>query len=770
MEDFVGEGLPTREEVLERIRTATGPIGVRDLSRIFNLKGAQRRWLRDLLKSLEDEGALERQGGRKVAPPMSLPAVSVIDIVGPDADGELIARPAKWDSEEPAPLIYVNPGSRHQGELGERVRLLARLNRNEDGTYNAAVIRVLADAPPRVVGKVERISGGFAFIVPADKRLKSDFMAKVTDLGEAEEGDVVVGELLPRSMRHQRMVRVIEVLGRADDPRAASLLAIHEQGIPVDFPQEALDQAAEAEPPGMDGREDLRTIPLVTIDGLDARDFDDAVFAEPTEEGWHLIVAIADVAYYVRQGSPLDKAAYERGNSCYFPDRVVPMLPERLSNDLCSLRPDEDRPCLAAHMWIDGNGKLKRHKFVRAMMRSAARLVYEQVQEAADGNPDEKTASLMETVIKPLYEAFKILQKARDRRGTLDLDLPERVVKMSPEGKIATIGTRARLDSHRLVEEFMILANVSAAEALEAKEAPCVYRVHDQPSEDRLDGLRQMLDSFGYSLATGSLKPSNFRHILERAEDKPEKVLINESVLRCQAQAVYAPENIGHFGLALHRYAHFTSPIRRYADLIVHRSLIKAYRLGEGELITAHLALEEACDHISKTERRAIAAERDAANRYVAAYLADKVGARFAGRISSVTRFGCFVVLDETGADGLVPMSTLPDDYYVHDEQRHALIGRRHHRVYRLGARVEVTLLEADGLSGSTLFRIENPDGADLPYAPITNFDVLNDGGSRHRRMMDKRANMKKARSVSKARKEGQSGKNKGPRKGPGKR
>ncbi len=740
---------PTREAILEHIRTASGPVNKRDLARAFAVSGPDRVWLKKLLRELEEEGALERHEGRRLAPPASLPQVTVLEIIGLDADGEIRAKPVHWPHDGAPPAVFVAQDS-HNAPLPERSRILARLTKQADGAYAARVIRFLTEAPPRIVGRFEHGPAGYGRVIPADKKTKADFLVAPEDTAGALPGEVVVGELLPRSFRQQRLVRVLDRVGVAGDPKAASLLAILTYDIPLDFPPAAIEEAESFQAPTLGKREDLRAIPLVTIDGQDARDFDDAVFAEPDGEGWHLIVAIADVANYVRPGSALDNSAYERGNSVYFPDRVVPMLPERLSNDLCSLRPHEDRACLAAHMWIDGTGRLTKHRFARGLMRSAARLVYEQAQAAIEGRLDETTAPLLEPVIKPLYAAFDALKLARDKRGTLDLDLPERKVQLSPEGKVVDIGVRDRLDSHRLIEEFMICANVAAAEALEAKNVPCVYRVHDQPNEDRLEGLRGMLDSLGYTLAKGKLRPSNFTLILDKVRDRPEQTLVNESILRSQAQAVYSPENIGHFGLALRRYAHFTSPIRRYADLLVHRGLIRAYGLGEGGFEgSAYPDLEENSKHISQTERRAAAAERDATDRYVAAYLSDRVGARFAGRITSVTRFGLFVALKETGADGLVPISTLPDDFYVHDETRNALIGQRWNRVYRLGAAVEVTLLEADRVTGGLLFRMENRDGADLPYAPLRGLEPA--GG--HRNRMDKRKMLSRARTVETERK-----------------
>ena len=510
----------------------------------------------------------------------------------------------------------------------------------------------------------------------------------------------------------------METLGRRDDPKAISLISLAEAGLRERFPDKVIKETEGMDVPEVKGREDLRDIPLVTIDGIDARDFDDAVFAEKSDEGFHLIVAIADVAYYVRPYSDLDKEAQRRGNSTYFPDRVVPMLPEALSNELCSLKPNVARACLAVHMWIDGNGKLLRYKFVRGLMRSAARLIYEQVQAAYDGVADDVTKPLLAPVIKPLYDAFKILDAARRERGALELDLPERQVLIDAKGNMIGVKMRTRVDAHKLIEEFMILANVAAASALEAKKAPCVYRIHDRPSADKLDSAREFVESFGLSLPKGQVtQPRQINQILMKAKELPYSHLISTVILRTQAQAVYAPDNIGHFGLALHKYAHFTSPIRRYADLLVHRSLIRAYGLGPGGLDDGEaVRLEQICENISTCERASMTAERSAIDRFAAAYLSTKLGNEFEGVITGVTRFGLFVELKENGADGIVPMRSLPQDFYVHDEKAHALVGRRSVRGFRLGAPVTVMLKEAGGLTGSTVLqRVGHERGGGMP-------------------------------------------------------
>jgi ribonuclease R len=507
-----------------------------------------------------------------------------------------------------------------------------------------------------------------------------------------------------------------------------SLLAIASYDIPTEFPAAATAEAEAALPVSSAGRTDLREIPLVTIDGSDARDFDDAVWAEPDPDpdnfgGWHIIVAIADVAWYVRPGTALDREAERRGNSVYFPDRVVPMLPEALSNDLCSLKPDADRACLAAHLWVDAAGRKQRHRFERALMRSMARLTYEEVQAAQDG---QSACVLAQERLAALYGAFAALTRARASRGALELDLDEDRVVLDAEKQPVEIVRAARLDSHRLIEELMILANVAAAEELEGRGQHCIYRVHDAPDPEKVEALRLLLEDWaipGLALARGqALKPELFNRVLRRAAGTPQSAVVNDLVLRCQAQAAYSPNNIGHFGLALRRYAHFTSPIRRYSDLLVHRGLIAgANRPGRG---FGEGALPPDCDrarlaaiseHISATERRGAAAERAAIERYRAILVGQSIGSLFAARISGVAEYGLFVTLTESGADGLVPMSSLPGDRYRRDERTQRLIGRYSGRVFRLGDEVSVRLIEADGIGGRLVFRLGDDAPASAP-------------------------------------------------------
>jgi len=708
--------LPTKQELLDYIRDSDRPLGKRDIARAFRVKGADRTALRALLKELVDDGLIDRGHRRRLAPKGSLPEVTVIQISHMDLDGELFARPMSWRSDDEPPRIVVVPGRRRGAapKVGDRV--LARLRRVGEASYEAQPIRIIEGGTHHVLGVLEPAPGG-ATLQPTDRRVSTRFFIPGEQLAGAEAGDLVVIEGLPGAAGRSRPARVIERLGAFGSAGTVSLIAIHSHGIPDVFPAAALAEAEAQSTPGPEGRRDLRSVPLVTIDGADARDFDDAVWAEPdpspgNQDGWHLIVAIADVSYYVRPGSRLDGAARERGNSVYFPDRVVPMLPERLSNDLCSLRPQEDRACLFADLRIAADGRLLDYRFDRGLMRSAARLTYTQVQEAADGRPDEITVALMDTVIEPLFGAYRALERARNARGTLDLDIPERQVVLDDKGRIAAIRPRNRMDSHRLIEEFMICANVAAALTLENRRMPVMYRIHEPPGLDKVEMLRDSLASFGYRLAKGNvITPTLFAGILQKAAGTDHAAIVSELILRSQSQALYAPDPVGHFGLALNRYCHFTSPIRRYADILVHRALVSGLRLskkgaGDGLSDEEAATFDEIGEHISKTERRAAAAERDAVDRIVTAYLANRVGETFSGRVNGVTRFGLFVTLDETGADGLVPVRTLPWDRYFHDERQHALIGEQSGLIYRLGDPLVVELSEADSVTGSMIFRV----------------------------------------------------------------
>ena len=701
--------LPSREELLDYLASSPTPMTRRDLARAFHVPPSQRAALKALLAEIERAGLMAGGPKRRRGPAATLPEIGVIEIVDVDFDGEMLARPVGWRGTDEAPPVAVVP-ERGTPALGRGERAVARFARRHDGGYEARIIRAIEGAPDRIVGIFAAGRDGGGTLEPADRKVKAVFGIPRDLSAGARDGEIVLAQETPGRGLGQRQARILERLGHRDEPRAFSLIAIATHGIPTAFPPAAIRLAEGARPVPLGSRTDLRQIPLVTIDGADARDFDDAVWAEPWHEGgWHLLVAIADVAWYVRAGDALDRAAHDRGNSVYFPDRVVPMLPEALSNELCSLKPAVERACVAAHLVIDAEGNLKRHWFVRGLMRSAARLTYEEVQAAIDGHGDARTGALVEPVLRPLYGAYRALDQARHRRGTLELDLPERSVSISEAGRITKIEPRPRYTSHKLIEEFMIAANVAAAETLARLRLPCMYRVHDAPDPAKIEALRDFLNELrlpGVTLAKGQvIRPRHFNQILARAAGTPQAAMINTLVLRSQAQAVYSPDNIGHFGLALRSYAHFTSPIRRYSDLLVHRALIAGHRWEDADRADwPDEAFRATAEHISMTERRAAAAERGALDRYTAAYLAERVGAAFAARVNGVTRAGLFVTLDETGADGLIPMSMLGGDFYRLDEKRHRLVGRRTNKTFTLGDALLVELAEADPVTGSLAF------------------------------------------------------------------
>ena len=624
---------------------------------------------------------------RKARRDESPPPVGVVDVVERDADGDLFVRLAKGDPDGPMWRLAPGAGEASAGAPGLGDRLLVRFERLEDASLEARLIKHLGQSAHRILGVVRKARREIR-VEPVDRKSRDSVLIPPSEGADLRDGDLVLVQIGTEGRRPQgpKSGRVLERVGREDDPRAASLLAIHAHGIPTGFSPGAQAEADAAKPPTLKGRTDLRDLPLVTIDPPDARDHDDAVYAQVDDDpknpgGWVVWVAIADVAAYVRPGSALDHEAREKGNSVYFPDRVEPMLPETLSAGLCSLIEREARACLAVRMVFDTEGRKRSHRFSRGLMRSAAKLSYEQAQTAIDGRPDDTTGPLMEAVLRPLWAAYGVMKTARDKRSPVEIDSVERRIVLGADGKVASISPRASLEAHKLIEECMIQANVCAAETLEQRRSPLIYRVHDAPSEAKLQALADFLATLAIPWNKGeAARTERFNRLLEQTRGGPHFEIVNEVVLRTQMQAIYSPENIGHFGLNLDRYAHFTSPIRRYADLIVHRSLITALGLGDDGLSGEDVArLKETAEHITLAERRAMAAERDATDRYVAAFLEDKTGADFAGRITGVTRFGLFVRLSETGADGLVPVSSLGDDYFVHDEGI-SRPGRRAHR------------------------------------------------------------------------------------------
>jgi ribonuclease R len=714
---------PTKDQILAFIGEQTGKVGAREIARAFGLKNADRADLKRTLRELADEGAIERRR-RKLHHAATLPHVVLADIGGRDADGELIAVPTEWDEEAhgAAPKIRVRvPRRARPGEIagiGDRALLRVEETGEADEAirHTGRVIKIVDRARQRMLGIYRAMPQGGGRLAPIDKKeLGRELAIPPGASGDAQDGDLVAVEIAGQRRPYGlASARVVERLGSLKSERAVSLIAINAHGIPQVFAPAATREAEAAQPARLDGREDWRSLALITIDPTDAKDHDDAVHAAPDTDrknsGGHVIhVAIADVAHYVPPGSALDREALLRGNSVYFPDRVVPMLPERISNDLCSLRAGQDRPALAVRVVIGADGRKHSHSFHRVLMRSAARLSYVQAQEAISGRPDDVTGPLFASVLEPLYAAYAALKRAREDRGPLDLDLPERKILLKADGTVDRVITPERLEAHRLIEEFMILANVAAAETLERASVPLIYRVHDEPDAERVQALREFLQTLDISMPKGGvLQAHQFNRILDRVKGLDAENLVNEVVLRTQAQAEYTAENYGHFGLNLRRYAHFTSPIRRYADLIVHRGLIRALKLGDGALPDNmdSRVLGEIAATISATERRAMKAERETYDRLLAHFLADRIGATFEGRISGVTRAGLFVKLDHTGADGFIPARTVGTEYFRFEERRHALVGQSSGESYRLGDRVTVKLVEAAPVAGALRFEL----------------------------------------------------------------
>ncbi len=714
-------GLPTREQILEFIQSSKDPAGKREIAREFGLRGNEKIALKALLKDMTDEGLVDMAPGRAFHKMGGVPKVTVLKIVGIDGN-QPVAVPERWEAEGiPIPKIRVIEGKR--GALGIGDRILARTEERGNG-WVAHVMKKLAKGSEQILGVIEGGENGRFWLKSVDKKARFD--TQIGDVGEAKPGDLVLAELTGNAQR--KSARVTQVLGDPFAPKSFSLIAIHKYGIPFEMPESAEREAATVSklPVTADHREDLRHLPIIAIDPRDARDFDDAIWAAPNADtgGFDAIVAIADVSYYVRPGSALDHEAAKRGNSVYFPDLVVPMLPHALSSDKCSLRAGEDRAVIACHLAISKMGQVTSWRFTRAVARISANIPYPDAQAAIDGKMENP---LLETALKPLWACWRLLARARHKRAPLELNLPEKRITLDEQGRVTGVVERVQLEAHRLVEDFMIAANVAAAKALEAKKSPLIYRAHEPPSREKLVALKDYLKTFGIDFALGQVvKPETFNAILEKIIDEEIRPQIMEAVLRSQTQAYYGPTNVGHFGLSLGSYAHITSPIRRYADLIVHRALVSAYGLEmpkpkirdveptTGLTEAAIVKLAATSEAISRTERRAMEAERETTDRYIAAYLSSQVGEVVQARITGVQNFGFFATVEGIGGDGLVPVSTLGKDYFQYDEASQALIGEKTRQEYRPGMRLDLRLAEANPVSGS--LRFELPEGGS--YAP----------------------------------------------------
>ncbi len=723
-------GLPTRQAILDYVTDNPTAATRRDIARAFGVKGEARTELRGILKTMEAEGVLEREGRARFSKPDELPPVAPVDVMSVDEDGDLLCMPSNWRGDDDPPMIRLTAGhaAKRKPIPGVGDRLLVRLKPAGDRGYSAEVIRAIGKGAHRFLAVYRKKRGG-GVAEPVERRARNTFDIDKGDEAGAQDGDLVWVETKNSRGYGPKKGRVRTIEGHIDDRNAYSLIALANHGIPFEFPKEVMAAAEKAKHPSLGDREDLRELPLLTIDPADAKDHDDAVWAkcddDPNNEGGFIvIVAIADVSAFTPYGGALDREALKRGNSTYLPDRVAPMLPERLSNDLCSLKEGVDRPCLAVEMVLNASGRKTRHRFLRAMMRSAAKLAYEEAQAIIEDKIEAAAGAVAETV-KTLHAAYKARLIERAKRAPLDLELPERRLVLDKKGFVKEVTTRERFDAHRLIEEFMILANVAAAETLERRKTPLIYRIHEGPDPEKLEGVRNYLASLDYTLIkTDAVRPSHFNQLLKIAGEREQKEMVSEIILRAQRQAVYSPDNAGHFGLNLGRYAHFTSPIRRYADLAVHRALIKACNIGnDGQSEAEAETLEDTARAISDLERRAMAAEREATDRYMAAFLSDQVGAEFNARIRGVTRFGLFAALDETGADGFIPMRALGFERFRFDEEAHAVVGETTGGVYRLGQSVRVRLAEATPMTGGLRFdMLSDPEAGSGKKSKQRNF------------------------------------------------
>ncbi len=712
--------IPSREFILQVLGEAGVPLTHEQLARSLDLRvddelvALERR-----LAAMERDGQLirNRRGGYCLVNKRDLIAGRVIGhpdgfgFVKPDAGGD---------------DLFLSP--KEMKALFHDDRVVVRVTgQDRRGRQEAAVVEVLERNTPSVVGRLYQ-EGGVGFVMPDNPRLIHDIIVPKEYLGGARQGQIVVAEIAePPTSRTQPIGRVVEVLGDRMAPGMETDIALRAHNVPVAWPESVEAEIAPlgetVEEQAKSGREDLRALPLVTIDGADARDFDDAVYCERKPKGWRLLVCIADVSHYVRPRTALDQEALNRGNSVYFPDRVIPMLPEVLSNGLCSLNPKVDRLCMACELYVSGDGQITRSRFFPAVMRSHARLTYDEVASMLlDGDAElcERHADLLPH-LHNLYALYQAFLAARTARGAVDLDTVETKFRFDDQGKIEEILPLVRNDAHRIIEECMLAANVAAARLLERKRVPALYRIHAGPTQEKLTDLREFLGELGLGLGGGE-KPaaSDYAVLLQKVRGRPDEHLIQTVLLRSMAQAMYSSDNVGHFGLAYPAYTHFTSPIRRYPDLVVHRAIRHVLSGEKAEAFEyPKPKLQGIGEHCSGTERRADEATRDAETWLKCEYMLDKIGEEFVGSISGVSSFGLFVQLDGIYIDGLIHVTALDNDYYHFDPVGHRLTGERTGTVYRLGDRIAVRLAAV------------NLDERKIDFVPAQS---VSRGGARRRR------------------------------------
>ena len=691
--------LPSREYVLIILEKQGKPVGYDQLCVLLDIHKREEDMFRRRLGAMERDGELMRN--RKGAYILPERASLIAGRVEGHADGYGFLVPDDGGED-----LYLD--AKQMTKVLHRDRALARVTGfDRKGRREGTIVEVLERANSKVVGRV-LIEHGITVVVPENKRISQDILIVSDSKGEkklkAKAGQVVVVEIVEQPDRHSQPIgQIVQILGNYADPGMEIEIALRKHDLPFEFSTQA---AAETEnlpdkirkTEGAD-RVDLRDLPLVTIDGETAKDFDDAVFAERQGKGWRLVVAIADVSHYVKPGMALDREAMERGNSVYFPRRVIPMLPEKLSNGLCSLNPDVDRLAMVCDMEINSRGTIKDYRFYPALFRSRARLTYTQVWSWLCGTakPESEIHHALQEPLQTLYALFKVLLKARDKRGAIDFETAETMMLFDDQGKIRNIVPTERNDAHRLIEECMLAANVCASAFLQKHKQTCLYRIHEGPTPEKLESLHTFLKEFGLGLGGGDNPAAkDYAALLDEVRKRPDAQLLQTVMLRSLRQAIYSPDNLGHFGLSYEHYTHFTSPIRRYPDLLVHRSIKaalagKRYTPGDWEEIGLHCSM---------TERRADEATRDVVNWLKCYYMRDRIGEEFEGTIASVVPFGVFVALDAVYVEGLVHVSELGEDYFQFDASKHQMLGERTGQRYRIGDRLRVRLVRADLESG----------------------------------------------------------------------
>ncbi len=690
--------IASRELILQVLSDAEGPMRRDDLAEALGIRDEEgMAALRRRLRAMERDGQVVLNRREGYLPVQQAELIRGRIVAHPDGFGFLVP-------DEGGDDLFLAPRQMNGLLHGDRA-VVRVVGVDRRGRREAALVDVIERAHDQVIGRFF-LESGVGFVVPDNKRIHQDILIPPDAQGEARHGQIVVAAIIEQPTPYRQPIgRVIEVLGEHMAPGMEIDIAIRTHELPFQWSAETLEEikhfSDQVPEEAKLGREDLRGLPLVTIDGEDARDFDDAVYCEPHGAGWRLIVAIADVSAYVRQGSALDADARERATSVYFPKQVIPMLPEVLSNGLCSINPEVDRLCMACELFVDREGQLLSYRFFEGVMRSHARLTYTEVAAiVVDRDASRREArSALVAHLDELYALYQVLREAREQRGAIDFETTETLFEFDDQRKIRNILPRERNDAHRLIEECMILANSAAAKFLKKHEMPALHRVHEGPTVEKVEDLRRFLAEFGLRLEGGDKpSPRDFAAIMARLDGRPDKHLVQTVMLRSLAQAVYSPDgDIGHFGLAHQDYAHFTSPIRRYPDLIVHRAIRHVLRGGTAATYPyAHHEMVALGEHCSMCERRADDATRDAIEWLKCEYMQDKIGETYMGTVSGVTSFGLFVALDQIFVEGLVHITSLPRDYYHFDPVAHRLSGKHTGRAFRLSDRVEVVVARVD--------------------------------------------------------------------------